>query len=57
MQENKQIKKVVIKHKKSKVKNIAFDITHTKNVTGLITEKDICEDSTEGKENQFKQKA
>ena len=48
------IKKIQIYPKKSKAKNIAFDITPAKYVTGLITEKGICEASREGLNNLFK---
>ena len=43
-----KVKKVLIYPKKSKSLNLAFDITPAKYVTGLITEKGICEASTEG---------
>ncbi|MDB4613439.1 S-methyl-5-thioribose-1-phosphate isomerase [Candidatus Pelagibacter sp.] len=52
--ENNEIKKVLIYPKKSKTKNLAFDITPAKYVTGLITEKGICEASTEGLKKLFK---
>ena len=52
--ENNEIKKVLIYPKKSKSINIAFDITPAKYVTGLITEKGICEASTEGLKKLFK---
>ncbi|MDC0855343.1 S-methyl-5-thioribose-1-phosphate isomerase [Candidatus Pelagibacter sp.] len=52
--ENNEIKKVLIYPKKSKAMNLAFDITPGKYVTGLITEKDICEASTEGLKKLFK---
>ena len=39
--------------KKSKSMNLAFDITPAKYVTGLITEKGICEASTEGLKKLF----
>ena len=54
MDENNEIKKVLIYPKKSKVMNLAFDITPAKYVTGLITEKGICEASTEGLKKLFK---
>ena len=34
--------------------NLAFDITPAKYVTGLITEKGVCNASKEGLENLFK---
>ena len=42
------MQKVLIYPKKSVVKNIAFDITPAKFVTGLITEKGICDASENG---------
>ncbi|MDC1025996.1 S-methyl-5-thioribose-1-phosphate isomerase [Candidatus Pelagibacter sp.] len=52
--ENNEIKKVLIYPKKSKAMNLAFDITPAKYVTGLITEKGICEASTDGLKKLFK---
>ena len=52
--EEGNVKKVLIYPKKSKAKNLAFDITPAKYVTGLITEKGICEASTQGLKNLFK---
>ena len=52
--EKNEVKKVLIYPKKSKVMNLAFDITPAKYVTGLITEKGICEASIEGLKNLFK---
>ena len=40
--------------KKSKTMNLAFDVTPAKYVTGLITEKGICNASTEGLKKLFK---
>ena len=54
LDEEGNIKKIQIYPKKSKAKNIAFDITPAKYVTGLITEKGICEASREGLNNLFK---
>tara|TARA_B100001093_G_scaffold34621_1_gene29846 strand:+ start:2012 stop:3082 length:1071 start_codon:yes stop_codon:yes gene_type:complete len=51
--ENNQIKKVLIYPKNSKVMNLAFDITPAKYVTGLITEKGICEASAQGLKRFF----
>ena len=51
--ENGDIKKVLIYPKKSKSMNLAFDITPAKYVTGLITEKGICEASSQGLKNLF----
>jgi len=47
------IKKILIYPNKSKTMNLAFDVTPAKYVTGLITEKDICEASTEGLKKLF----
>jgi len=52
--ENNEVKKVLIYPKKSKAMNLAFDVTPAKYVTGLITEKGICEASTEGLKKLFK---
>jgi methylthioribose-1-phosphate isomerase len=51
---NNKIKKVLIYPRKSKAMNLAFDITPAKYVTGLITEKGICEASPEGLKKLFK---
>ena len=48
------ITKVQIYPKKSKAVNLAFDVTPAKYVTGLITEKGLCEASTEGLKKLFK---
>ena len=52
--ENNEIKKILIYPKKSKAMNLAFDVTPAKYVTGLITEKGICEASTDGLKKLFK---
>jgi methylthioribose-1-phosphate isomerase len=52
--ENNKIKKVLIYPSKSKAMNLAFDVTPAKYVTGLITEKGICEASTNGLKKLFK---
>ena len=54
MDENNEIKKVLIYPNKSKAMNLAFDVTPAKYVTGLITEKGICEASSEGLKKLFK---
>tara|TARA_Y100000741_G_scaffold360922_1_gene344014 strand:- start:787 stop:1857 length:1071 start_codon:yes stop_codon:yes gene_type:complete len=54
LDENENVKKVLIYPKKSKSMNLAFDITPAKYVTGLITEKGICEASTKGLKGLFK---
>jgi len=51
--ENNQVKKILIYPKKSKAMNLAFDVTPAKYVTNLITEKGICEASTEGLKKLF----
>ncbi len=51
--EEGNVKKILIYPKKSKAKNLAFDITPAKYVTGLITEKGICEASSEGLKKLF----
>ena len=50
----KEILKNINISKKSKAMNLAFDVTPAKYVTGLITEKGICEASSEGLKNLFK---
>ena len=52
--ENGKIIKVQIYPKNSKAMNIAFDITPAKYVTGLITEKGICEPSENSLRKTFK---
>ena len=54
LDENNNIRKVLIYPKKSKAMNLAFDVTPAKYVTGLITEKGVCEASTEGLKRLFK---
>ena len=48
------VKKLQIYPKKSKAMNLAFDVTPAKYITGLITEKGVCDASTEGIKNLFK---
>ena len=52
--ENNEIKKVLIYPNKSKALNLAFDITPAKYVTGLITEKGISKASYSGLQKLFK---
>ncbi len=52
--ENNEIKKVLIYPNKSKAMNLAFDVTPAKYVTGLITERGISEASTMGLKELFK---
>jgi methylthioribose-1-phosphate isomerase len=49
-----KIKKLMIYPKKSKAMNLAFDVTPAKYVTGLITEKGVCEASTDALQKMFK---
>ena len=52
--ENNEIKKIRIYPQKSKSLNLAFDVTPAKLVTGLITEKGVCEASENGLKGLFK---
>ena len=52
--ENNEVKKVLIYPKKSKAMNLAFDVTPAKYVTGLITERGISKASSEGLKKLFK---
>ncbi|MFL2888258.1 MAG: S-methyl-5-thioribose-1-phosphate isomerase [Pelagibacterales bacterium MED-G40] len=52
--ENNKIKRIRIYPQKSKSLNLAFDVTPAKLVTGLITEKGICEASEKGLKGLFK---
>ena len=52
--ENNDLKKVLIYPNKSKALNLAFDVTPAKYITGLITEKGICEASYNGLQKLFK---
>ena len=52
--DKKNIKKILIYPEKSKSMNLAFDITPAKYVTGLITEKGVCQASTNGLKQMFK---
>ena len=54
LDENGKLKKVQIYPRKSNTMNLAFDVTPAKYVTGLITEKGICEASSEGLKKLFK---
>jgi len=54
LDKDKKIQKVLIYPQKSKAINIAFDITPAKYVTGLITEKGVCEASNDGMKKLFK---
>ncbi len=52
--ESNEVKKVLIYPKKSKAKNLAFDVTPAKYVTGLITERGITVASFDGLKKLFK---
>ena len=52
--ENNNVKRIRIYPQKSKSLNLAFDVTPAKLVTGLITEKGICEASEQGLKGLFK---
>ena len=54
LDEDGNIKKIQIYPKKSNVMNLAFDVTPAKYITALITEKGVCDASTEGLKNLFK---
>ena len=53
LDENNDFKKILIYPKKSKALNLAFDVTPAKYVTGLITEKGICEASSDELKKMF----
>ena len=52
--ENNEVKKVLIYPKKSEAMNLAFDITPAKYVTCFITERGISEASNNGLKELFK---
>jgi len=54
LDKDKKLQKILIYPQKSKVKNLAFDVTPAKYVTGLITEKGVCEASEKGLKGLFK---
>jgi len=54
LDKDNKLQKVLIYPQKSKAMNLAFDITPAKLVTGLITEKGICEASEAGLKELFK---
>jgi len=54
LDKNNNVKKLLIYPKKSKAMNLAFDVTPAKYVTGLITEKGVCEASEKGLKGLFK---
>ncbi len=53
LDENGKVKKIQVYPKKSKSMNLAFDVTPAKYVTGLITEKGICEASSNALKTLF----
>jgi methylthioribose-1-phosphate isomerase len=54
LDETGKVKKILIYPKKSKSLNLAFDVTPAKYVSGLITEKGICEASSDALQKMFK---
>ncbi|MDC0976949.1 S-methyl-5-thioribose-1-phosphate isomerase [Pelagibacteraceae bacterium] len=54
LDKNNKLQKVLIYPQKSKIMNLAFDVTPAKYVTGLITEKGVCEASEQGLKGLFK---
>ena len=54
LDKDNKLQKVLIYPKKSKALNLAFDITPARLVTGLITEKGVCEASESGLKGFFK---
>ena len=54
LDENDNLKRILIYPKKSKAMNLAFDVTPAKYITGLITEKGICEASNDALQKMFK---
>jgi len=54
LDKDNKLQKVLIYPQKSKATNLAFDITPAKYVTGLITEKGVCEASDQGLKGLFK---
>ncbi|MDC0858747.1 S-methyl-5-thioribose-1-phosphate isomerase [Pelagibacteraceae bacterium] len=54
LDKDNKLQKVLIYPQKSKAMNLAFDVTPAKHVTGLITEKGICNASEQGLKELFK---
>ena len=54
LDESGKLKKVMIYPEKSQVLNLAFDVTPAKYITGLITEKGVCEASTNALHKMFR---
>ena len=53
LDKDNKLQRVLIYPQKSKAMNLAFDVTPAKYVTGLITEKGICEASKQGLKGLF----
>jgi methylthioribose-1-phosphate isomerase len=53
LDKDNKLQKIFIYPQKSKVMNLAFDVTPAKYVTGLITEKGVCEASEQGLKGLF----
>jgi len=53
LDKDKKIQKILIYPQKSKAMNLAFDVTPAKYVSGLITEKGVCEASEKGLKGLF----
>ena len=54
LDKDNKLQKVLIYPQKSKAMNLAFDVTPAKYITGLITEKGVCEASDQGLKELFK---
>ena len=54
LDKNNKLQKILIYPQKSKAMNLAFDVTPAKYITGLITEKGVCEASENGLKGLFK---
>ena len=54
LDKDNKLQKVLIYPQNSKAMNLAFDVTPAKYVTGLITEKGVCEASEQGLKELFK---
>ena len=54
LDKDNKLQKILIYPQKSKAMNLAFDVTPAKYVTGLITEKGVCEASEQGLKGLFK---
>ena len=53
LDKDNKMQKILIYPQKSKAMNLAFDVTPAKYVTGLITEKGVCEASEQGLKRLF----